>query len=212
MISPFGMRAGYPAPPIDRIGGDSGYGAHRFLVQGRRPRIRPMRRIALYDPAMSWPEIMRESAEDFDEWFREQHSRPPPWCRLLDEDEVEDVAWQISRRLGSPARRLDSALQLVRDRLPLSEHDAAYMGWTEPLSEAAPRFGFHRTEFMLYVPERSAVDAPPFPNVVEIGLADMLEFETTLWWDNNFLIDSGHTWVAWGPHDHACRFLRLRGP
>ena len=161
---------------------------------------------------MSWPEIMRESPEDFDEWFREKHSRPPPWCRLLDDDEVEDLAWRISHRLGSPARRLETALRLVRDRLPLSEHDATHMGWTEPLSEAAPRYGFHRTELVLYVPESPEARGRPVPNVVEIRLADLIEFEKTLWWDNSFLIDSGGAWVAWGPHDHACRVLRLRGP
>ena len=68
---------------------------------------------------MSWPEKMCESPEDFDELVREKHARPPPWYRLLGEDGVEDIAWQISSRLGSPARRLGTALKLVCNRLPL---------------------------------------------------------------------------------------------
>ena len=159
---------------------------------------------------MYWPDLAREYLSDLDERFQERYGRPAPWYRLLDDDEIEDIAWQISSRLGSPARRLKTALQLVCDRLPLSDRDAVYMGWTEPLSAAAPRCGFQRTEFVLYLRDslREVQENPVA--VAEIALADMIQFEQTLWHDDAFLIDTDCRWIAWGPHDHNCQFLRLR--
>ncbi|MEZ6235548.1 MAG: hypothetical protein R3B68_15285 [Phycisphaerales bacterium] len=147
-------------------------------------------------PCFRDPELMRSLFED-------RFHRPPPWFELAGEERLEEIAWELGRRLRMepPTLDLTRACEAAWERMkPRASEQGAFHGWTEPLGDAVARLGVP-TEGSVLLFRGGSEGAI-------LRMRDLVEFESVLWWDDSWAVDEGCAWILAGRHDWPANWVR----
>ncbi len=143
--------------------------------------------------------------------FAVRYRQPPMWFELVSVSELEDLARQIGRRVGSDSSNIVTVCKAAFADVPLDQ--AGFVRWydaatfdREPLKNAVRRLDVP-TDGAVYLVTRSDADEG---QVVRLLMRDLVAFEDVVWWCDASVIDENGKWILEGVHVHLARWLDLR--